>query len=635
MNTFKVRLLSIFVLVCLLATVPNSYARAYSVIYVDRDATGLNNGTSWKNAYTDLQSALAVEPPAVEIWVAEGVYKPTTGTDRRISFDLETGVAIYGGFAGDETTLDQRDPVKSVTILSGEIGYQGGRDNSYHVVTSNGVKSSAILDGFTITAGNANRSYNASDPDAYGGGMYNLDSAPTLRNLIFEANGAYSGGGMSNTASYPTLTNITFNDNVAHVSGGGMAIYAGSNVLLTDVTFSGNSAKLGLGGGMFIFESSATLTDVTFTDNSAGTGLGGGIYNDDTGSLTLLHVTFDGNTADWGGGMWTDENVNLTNVVFNKNSATESGGGLHNTSDSVLENVTFSNNTASRGGGMSSTGNPTLTNVTFSGNSAEGGGGMLISPNSSPTLTNVTFSENSATGEGGGLRSDGTPILYNAILWGNTAPEGAQVYDNGSPCNPVTIYNSVVQDDCPKGSICTDIITKDPLLGTLGDYGGLTQTMPLLPGSSAIDTGDDAVCPTTDQRGVPRPQGSRCDIGAYEATLIIDDTDPAWSYSGSWTAWTGAGPYNNTMHYTSTLGDQVALTFQGTRFVLTLQRNTNRGQIEVYVDNVLVDTINANGPVLWQWTWTSPVFSAGVHSLRFRFAGGGTYMDIDAITIFP
>ena len=73
-----------------------------------------------------------------------------------------------------------------------------------------------------------------------------------------------------------------------------------------------------------------------------------------------------------------------------------------------------------------------------------------------------------------------------------------------------------MQGGCPAGSTCTNIITTDPLLGTLGNYGGFTQTIPLLAGSSAIDTGNDAVCPATDQRGVTRPQGAHCDIGAYE-----------------------------------------------------------------------------------------------------------------------
>jgi hypothetical protein len=112
-----------------------------------------------------------------------------------------------------------------------------------------------------------------------------------------------------------------------------------------------------------------------------------------------------------------------------------------------------------------------------------------------------------------------------------------------------------------------------------------------------------------------------------------DDAHNFWQYSSGWTAWTGNGAYARTMHYTSTAGSSAELLFDGARFILTLQRNTNRGLIDVYVDDVLLDTINPNGPLMWQWTWTSPALTPGVHTVRFEFAGGGTYMDIDAITI--
>jgi predicted outer membrane repeat protein len=138
---------------------------------------------------------------------------------------------------------------------------------------------------------------------------------------------------------------------------------------------------------------------------------------------------------------------------------------------------------------MLTRGSPTLTNVTFSGNSAQNyGGGMLNSPGGSPTLTNVTFMNNSAGGYGGALYSNSELVLSNAILWGNTAPVEPQV----ASTYPLNINDSVVQSGCPAAGICTNIITTDPLLGTLGDYGGSTQTIPLQPGSSAIDAGDDA-----------------------------------------------------------------------------------------------------------------------------------------------
>src|SRR5512133_3741360 len=146
MNNFKVRLLSVFMIAALLAAFPNSYAQAYSVVFVDCDATGENDGSSWKNAYTDLQSALLKAHPGSEIWVVACVYKPTTGSDRSISFRLKNGVALYGGFAGNEDSLAQRDLAKNVTILSGDIGVTGeARDNSYHVIVSGETDTTAIL----------------------------------------------------------------------------------------------------------------------------------------------------------------------------------------------------------------------------------------------------------------------------------------------------------------------------------------------------------------------------------------------------------------------------------------------------------------------------------------------------------
>jgi hypothetical protein len=116
---------------------------------------------------------------------------------------------------------------------------------------------------------------------------------------------------------------------------------------------------------------------------------------------------------------------------------------------------------------------------------------------------------------------NGNLTIRNAILWGNTALTGPQVYQEfGAP----VISDSVVQGGCPGGSTCTNIITADPLLGALGNYGGETETIPLRLGSSAINAGSDAVCPATDQRGFARPQGAHCDIGAYEIGFSLTKT---------------------------------------------------------------------------------------------------------------
>jgi len=131
-------------------------ARAAGTCFVNSTAGGANDGTSWADAYTEVQSALA-NAGCSEVWVAAGTYTPTSGNDRTATFQLLNGVALYGGFAGTETARDQRNPAANDTILSGDIGTPGDKsDNSYHVVTGSGTNSSAVLDGFTATAGNAN-----------------------------------------------------------------------------------------------------------------------------------------------------------------------------------------------------------------------------------------------------------------------------------------------------------------------------------------------------------------------------------------------------------------------------------------------------------------------------------------------
>src|SRR5215207_9026089 len=155
--------------------------------YVKWNATGANDGTSWADGYTNLQSALSAASSGDEIWVAAGTYKPTSTTDRAISFTLKNGIAIYGGFDGSEILLSERDPEANLTVLSGDlngedVGFTNNSENSYHVVIGSGSDNTAVLDGFTITGGNANN-YNIMLYESYGGGLFILSGNPMLVNL--------------------------------------------------------------------------------------------------------------------------------------------------------------------------------------------------------------------------------------------------------------------------------------------------------------------------------------------------------------------------------------------------------------------------------------------------------------------
>ena len=294
-----------------------------SAIYVDESATGADSGSSWTDAFTDLQDALTVAVPGDEIWVAAGTYKPTSGTDRLVTFQLASGVALYGGFEGTEALLGQRDWVANATILSGDIGIpDDSSDNSYSVVTGTNTDATAVLDGFTVTAG----------AGYAGAGMVNNPGSPTVVNVTFSRNVADYGAGMINwSGSNPTLLNVVFSENSASYDGGGLYTADGGGVTLTNVVFWGNTAGQH-GGGMFDanFLIEVTLTNVTFSSNVAAV-RGGGMYND-TFSPTLTNVVLWGNYATSGG----NEIYNAGTAPLISYSLIEGSGGSGGGWDSSL-----------------------------------------------------------------------------------------------------------------------------------------------------------------------------------------------------------------------------------------------------------------------------------------------------------
>lgn len=290
-----------------------------TTLYVNGNATGAESGDSWQNAFTTLQDALALAatcPTVSEIWVAQGVYYPDEGAtqtdnDRTSTFQLRNNLALYGGFAGNETFLNERDWLSNVTVLSGDLDQNDPlKDtdgvitsplaitglNAYRVVLSNGVANTAMLDGFTITGGKAEGMQSSRCNQQCGGGMNNDLSSPTLRNLRVIGNyAANHGGGMYNLYSQPSLENVTFKANYSKLSGGG--IYnSNSSPTITNSLFSGNLAA-SRGGAIYNnTNSSPLITNATMSGNRA-SGRAGAIYNDSNSNPILTNTILWNNSA--------------------------------------------------------------------------------------------------------------------------------------------------------------------------------------------------------------------------------------------------------------------------------------------------------------------------------------------------
>ncbi|MCH7701571.1 MAG: hypothetical protein IID37_07770 [Planctomycetes bacterium] len=507
---------------------------AADVIYVQADADGTRNGGSWSDAFDDLRAALTAAHFGDEIWVAAGTYTPTDPNgDRTSTFNLKDGVGVYGGFEGTESLREQRDWVSNTTILSGDLNgddqpsFFNNQENSYHVLDGGGATSEGVLDGFTVTGGNAHGDccfYNS------GGGMHNSSSdQPTIANCIFTQNyAADRGGAMYNNYGTPTIINTVFVGNFATERGGGMCNNFAGPVLI-DCRFSANLTD-GNGGGMSNVFSNPQLTGCVFEDNQAGY-RGGGLANDNLSDPILIDSVFYNNVAVSDGGAvsnWNYCHPVFLQCILADNSA-DYGGALYAKESCIVE----------------------LTSTRISGNSATLGGGLFGEIDSELTLTNCTVIGNTAT-SGGAVyaKTDSVVSIGNSIFTENTLLTNHSIYVSLSGI--LTVVNSniaagsdSIQDYSDTYDWGADNIEADPQFAIAGTWAvGINPDDPfdniwvdgdytLLPRSPCVDAGDNALLPadsddldgdgdTTEYSPLDLEGGQRIADGHLDGNAVVD-----------------------------------------------------------------------------------------------------------------
>jgi len=361
-----------------------------------------------------------------------------------------------------------------------------------------------VINGLTIK--------NADAGNDNGGAIYMYDSPLTIKNCIFTNNNASTGGAVFissdectplNSCSSPprfSFTSCTFTGN----TNSAVSVHSNSTlIVLTGCTFTNNEGGAVSYSSIFISAPSFSFTNCNFTNNTGTLSISSG---------TFTNCTFTGNT----GGAVSASSSTFTNCTFTGNT-----GGAVSASSSTFTNCTFSNNSnihnsffpfdSNHGGSVVDISSSSFINCIFTGNHSSKGGAVHISSSSTSTsFANCTFTGNEATDSGGAIWCDipltpKNPIsIKNCILWGNTAPEGDQIYEEEKPL--IITYSNIQGGHAGNGNINLDPLFVDALDGDIH----------LRSGSPCIDTGTADGAPTKDLDGYSRPQGSGYDMGVYE-----------------------------------------------------------------------------------------------------------------------
>jgi hypothetical protein len=413
------------------------------VVYVDADAAADGDGTSWEAAYRYLQDGLAAARglrSPVEIWVAEGTYRPDQSEhgaeipfDPEASFKIQSEMALFGGFSGTEVVRSERNGQEHRTILSGDLqqndlpDFANRSDNSCHVVRIENTDASARLDSVVVKSGHARYCDNND-----GGGVLLVNSSAVLARCELSDNDALQGGGMLAYRGYPTVVASRFLENRA---------YNGGGLVQADMNYW------------------ATVLRSEFVRNQ-GTNYGGGAH----GRLLVDGSLFLSNTALWGGGLYLDGRVVLSSTRFFGNSAEFLGGGTMVGSAGAVE----------------------VNNCVFSGNSAGDGGAVFFYGGRSLKVNNSTLVGNLARYHGGGVNR--VTSVENSVIVGNS-PNQFAASERAISFSCVEGLNEGTGNipDCEPSFVDAD--GADDIPGTIDD------DLRLQSGSDGIDAGSNYALP--------------------------------------------------------------------------------------------------------------------------------------------
>ncbi|MEQ6121775.1 LamG-like jellyroll fold domain-containing protein [Reichenbachiella sp. MALMAid0571] len=408
-----------------------------TTLYVDENAGGASDGTSWSNAFNDLEVALAIAGTGVEVWVAAGTYIPTD-YDRSASFVIEGDIKLYGGFAGGETLLNQRDPKANATILSGDINEDDDpdnidssepsrADNLYHIIVANSGTSDAVLDGFTIQSGNAN----GSGSDNIGGGIKLNLSGMTINNCVIRYNSvSLNGAGINTSNQSAIISNCEIYENVSDSNGGAIKLATGTTQIFNNLIYA-NQANNGAGIHTGIVLPGTVIANNIIILNSA-SNTGGGIHFGGTNADALIvnNTIYGNNAGTKAGGMYIDSSSKGTiknNIIWGNEAGlsaeVDMESGLH--ADAVMDYNLISTGAIGMNG---SSADPLFTDVNEFDFSLQSGSGAINGGD------NSVIPADAADLDGDADTSEGIPFDFagNTRVQGGTVDMGALEFDGAS-----------------------------------------------------------------------------------------------------------------------------------------------------------------------------------------------------------